>query len=67
LTAQDAYKELLLFGYYLSYKTATNILKPMGFHAEIKKKKSFISHKNRLKRYNWAKKHQHWTVNEEDN
>lgn len=64
LTAQDAYKEFLSLGYHLSYKTATNILRSMGFHAEIKKKKPFISHRNRLKRYNWAKKYQHWTVDD---
>jgi transposase len=40
LTVQDAYKEFLSLGYHLSYKTATNILRSMGFPCRNKEKEA---------------------------
>lgn len=64
LTAHDVYKELLELGYDLSPKTATNVLKSMGFFSGFKKKKPFLSAKHRAARLAWAKRHQHWTADD---
>ncbi len=64
LTAHDAHKKFLSLGYDLSYKTAINVLKSMNFFASIKKKKPMISNTNKQKRYKWAKKYQHWTIDD---
>jgi len=63
-TAKDVHKKLEELGYPVSYQSAINTLKSLGFHAAIKKKKPFLSQKHRKHRLAWAKKYQHWTVDD---
>jgi transposase len=62
LTAVQVHRYLQQENYKLSYRTVCTTLRSMGFVAQIKKKKPLISNENRIKRYKWAKKYQHWTV-----
>jgi len=62
LTAREVHKEISGLGYKLTAKTAANTLRSMGFSAGIKKKKPFLKQKNQKARLAWAKRHQHWTV-----
>ena len=45
LTVWDVHRELVNLGYDLTWKTATNILKSMGFYFDIKKKEAFSATK----------------------
>lgn len=64
LTAKDAHDEFMSLGYQISYKTSINVLKSMNFFSAIKEKKPFISQRNKRKRFNWAKSHQYWTIDD---
>jgi transposase len=61
-TARSVRKELDDLGYRMTAQSAGNLLRSMGFYAAIKKKKPFLKKKNIEARYKWAKRHQHWTV-----
>jgi len=63
-TAVEVHRELGEEGYELSYTTVRNTLHALGFEAKTKKKKPFLSARHRQARYNWAKEHQHWTVDD---
>lgn len=64
LTAQDVHKELLQLGYTLTAKTAGNVLKSMNFFSAIKKKKPLLGARHMKARLDWAKRHQHWTIDD---
>ena len=61
-TAEAVRTRLVQEGYGVSYHTVIRALKSLGFVARLKKKKPFMSAKNRAARLKWAKEHQHWTV-----
>lgn len=63
-TANAVHKYLMELGYDLTSKTAANVLKSMNFLSGIKKKRPFLSLKHRAARLQWAKRHQHWTVDD---
>ena len=64
LTAREVHQKLLDFGYKLSYVSAVNVLKSMGFHAKLKKKKPLLKPEHKKQRLAWAKKHRNWTVDQ---
>ncbi|KAG1531787.1 hypothetical protein G6F51_013384 [Rhizopus arrhizus] len=63
-TAREVHGKLMELGYYISYKTAINVLKSMNFFAAIKVKKPLLTAKYMKRRLAWAKKHQNWTTND---
>jgi len=64
LTAAGTHAYLLTLGYDITAKTAANVLKSMGFHSAIKKSKPRLSPKHMEKRFEWTKRHQHWTTDD---
>ncbi|KAG1040083.1 hypothetical protein G6F43_012362 [Rhizopus delemar] len=63
-TAREVHDKLMELGYYISYKTAINVLKSMNFFATIKVKKTLSTAKHMKRRLAWAKKHQNWTTDD---
>ncbi|EIE77247.1 hypothetical protein RO3G_07683 [Rhizopus delemar RA 99-880] len=63
-TAREVHGKLMELGYYISYKTAINVLKSMNFFAAIKVKKPLLTAKHMNRRLAWAKKHQNWTTDD---
>lgn len=52
------------YGVNISESTVRNRLHAMGFKGRVARKKPWVSKKNQLKRFEWAKKHSTWTSNE---
>ncbi|KAG1532494.1 hypothetical protein G6F49_013683 [Rhizopus delemar] len=63
-TAREVHGKLMELGYYISYKTAINVLKSMNFFAAIKVKKPLLTAKHMKRRLVWAKKHQNCTTDD---
>ncbi|KAG1492268.1 hypothetical protein G6F52_013367 [Rhizopus delemar] len=63
-TAREVHGKLMELGYYISYKTAINVLESMNFFAAIKVKKPFLTAKHMKRRLAWDKKHQNWTTDD---
>jgi transposase len=63
-SAAEVHRELIEEGYELSHMSVCRALKSMGFEAKIKKKKPLLSKRHQTARYNWAKAHQHWTMDD---
>lgn len=63
-TAQDVHRKIWELGYRMSYQSTINVMKSLGFHAAIKKKKPFLSKKHMKRRLAWAKKYQSWTTDD---
>lgn len=61
LTAAQVHRHLRQENYQLSYRSVCRILRSMGFVAQIKKKKPFLTKRHRAQRYLWAIKHRNWT------
>jgi transposase len=61
-TAKEVHRQLLEFGYHMSYRSAINVLKSMNFFAARKIKKPFLTSKHMKQRLQWAKKYKDWTV-----
>lgn len=61
-TAREVHRQLLEFGYNMSYSSAINVLKSMNFFAARKIKKPFLTLKHMKQRLQWAKEHKNWTV-----
>ncbi|KAG1572695.1 hypothetical protein G6F47_013585 [Rhizopus delemar] len=59
---QKALKEE--FGISLSDSTVRRVLKKAGFIAFVKPQKPLLRSQNIMKRLQWAKSHQHWTVDD---
>jgi hypothetical protein len=52
------------FNITISAQTVRNRLREKGFKGQVPRKKPFISKTNMTKRFNWAKIHQNWTVDD---
>ncbi|EIE76609.1 hypothetical protein RO3G_01313 [Rhizopus delemar RA 99-880] len=63
-TAREVHGKHMELGYYISYKTAINVLKSVNFVAAIKVKKPLLTAKHMKRRLAWAKKHQKWTTDD---
>ena len=61
-TAREVHRTLMELGYSMAYRSATNVLKSMGFHARRKKKQPLLTNNHRKQRLAWAKKHQNWSI-----
>ena len=59
---KEAFNYLLTNGKQVSYVATLNVLKELGFEAKIKVKKSCLSNKHKKTRFEWAKVHQNWTI-----
>jgi hypothetical protein len=63
-TAREAHDKLMELEYFISYKTAINVLKSMNFFVAINVKKPLLTAKHRKRRLAWAKKYQTWTTDD---
>jgi len=63
-TAKDVQKGIKDDGINISYSTAKRAIRSMGFTSKKKVKKPLLSKKHQQTRLEWAKAHQHWTVDD---
>jgi transposase len=63
-TAAEVRENLVGEGHELSLKTVYRLLKSMGFEARKKIKKPLLSKKHKKARYEWAKAHKLWTLDD---
>lgn len=61
-TGVDVHKYLREVGNNIGYQTVLDNLREIGFQSRRKSKKPFLSRKHRQARYNWARTHRNWTV-----
>ena len=61
-TAKEVHRTLMELGYSMTYRSATNVLKPMGFHARRKKKQPLLTNNHRKQRLAWENKYQNWPI-----
>lgn len=63
-TGKDVYRDLQRQGVQITYQSTLNSLRKIGIRPRKKSKKPFLSNKHKKARFQWAKAHQHWTVDD---